>query len=68
MELLQNLSDDQFALVSCTAALFVTGGMMSLSYYIGRWRRFAPGRHAERRGDEARRLESARESEQRTAA
>jgi hypothetical protein len=38
IELWKSMSDDQIALVGCAAALFITGMMMSLSYYIGRGR------------------------------
>jgi hypothetical protein len=37
MHLLQNLSDDQTALLGCFAALSAAGLLMSLSYYFGRW-------------------------------
>ena len=37
MDLLQNLSDDQTALLGCFAALSAAGLLMSLSYYFGRW-------------------------------
>jgi hypothetical protein len=42
-ELWNSLTDDQVALLGCAAALFVTGTMMSLSYYIGRSRLATPG-------------------------
>ncbi|MCA9112669.1 MAG: hypothetical protein KDA52_22145 [Planctomycetaceae bacterium] len=35
MDLLQNLTDDQTALLGCFAALTASGLLMSLSYYIG---------------------------------
>ncbi len=37
MELFHGLSDDQTALLGCFTALLVTGTMMSLSYYVGRF-------------------------------
>jgi hypothetical protein len=37
MELFQTLSDDQTAMIGCAAALFVSGTLMSLSYYVGRF-------------------------------
>ena len=37
MELFNGMSDDQTALLGCFAALLVTGTMMSLSYYVGRF-------------------------------
>ncbi len=37
MDLLQNLSDDQTALLGCFAALTASGLLMSLSYYVGQW-------------------------------
>lgn len=38
--LIQNhLSDDQWALIGCAAALVLSGTMMSLSYFIGQARR-----------------------------
>ena len=43
MDLLQNLSDDQTALVGCFAALLSAGLVMSLSYYLGRWNKFGHG-------------------------
>jgi len=37
--LIQNqLSDDQWALIGCAAALVLCGTIMSLSYYVGRAR------------------------------
>ncbi len=37
MELFHGMSDDQTALLGCFSALLVTGTMMSLSYYVGRF-------------------------------
>jgi hypothetical protein len=37
MDLLQNFSDDQTALLGCFAALTASGLLMSLSYYVGQW-------------------------------
>lgn len=37
MELFQNLSDDQTALLGCFAALVTSGLLMSVSYYVGQW-------------------------------
>jgi hypothetical protein len=37
MELFQTLNDDQTAMIGCAAALFVSGTLMSLSYYVGRF-------------------------------
>jgi hypothetical protein len=38
--LVQNhLSDDQWALIGCAAALVLSGTLMSLSYFIGQARR-----------------------------
>lgn len=36
MDVLTSLSDDQLALLGCGAAFFLFGGLMSLSYYVGR--------------------------------
>ena len=38
MEILKNLTDDQFALLCCAAALVTTGTLMSLSYFLGPYR------------------------------
>jgi hypothetical protein len=38
MEFLSNLSDDQFALLGCAAALVTTGSLMCLSYFVGHGR------------------------------
>lgn len=35
MELLNQLSDDQLALLGCFAAIVVSATIMSLSYYVG---------------------------------
>lgn len=35
MQFFSQMTDDQVALIGCAVALFVTGTMMSLSYYIG---------------------------------
>ncbi len=46
MDLLQNVSDDQTALVGCFVALIVSGLLMSLSYYVGQWNKSeAPTAH-----------------------
>jgi len=37
MDLLQNLSDDQTALLGCFLALAGSGLLMTLSYYVGQW-------------------------------
>ncbi len=37
MALLQNLSDDQTALLGCFVVLSASGLLMSLSYYVGLW-------------------------------
>ncbi len=37
MDFLNGLSDDQTALIGCAAALLVSGTIMSLSYYVGRF-------------------------------
>jgi hypothetical protein len=42
MELLNNLSDDQLALLGCFVALIVSATIMSLSYYVGPARKTAP--------------------------
>jgi hypothetical protein len=39
MDLFSGLSDDQFALAGCAIALIVTGGLMSISHFIGDARR-----------------------------
>ena len=36
MELFNNASDDQIALMGCAAALFFSGGLMYVSFFIGR--------------------------------
>lgn len=36
MQIFENLSDDQLALLGCGAALLFSGTLMSLSYYSGR--------------------------------
>ena len=36
MDLFTNASDDQIALMGCAAALFVSGGLMYVSFFIGR--------------------------------
>lgn len=36
MGFLTALSDDQLALLGCATAFFLFGGLMSLSYYVGR--------------------------------
>jgi hypothetical protein len=36
MDLFTNASDDQIALMGCAAALFVFGGLMYVSFFIGR--------------------------------
>jgi hypothetical protein len=42
MELLNNLSDDQLALLGCFAAFLISATIMSLSYYAGPARKAAP--------------------------
>jgi len=39
MDIFSNLTDDQFALIGCAAALISSGGLMVVSHYIGRWRK-----------------------------
>ena len=39
MELLESLTDDQKAVLGGMAALFISGTVMSVSYYVGRWAR-----------------------------
>lgn len=39
MEMLQQLSDDQLALVGCVAALIFSAGLMWLSHFVGEARR-----------------------------
>lgn len=39
MELLEGLTDDQKAVLGGMAALFISGTIMSASYYLGRWTR-----------------------------
>ncbi|MHC4878544.1 MAG: hypothetical protein ACYTGL_19020 [Planctomycetota bacterium] len=39
MEVFQNASDDQIALMGCAAALFFSGGLMYVSYFVGHGRR-----------------------------
>jgi hypothetical protein len=39
MELLERLTDDQKAVLGGMAALFLSGTIMSASYYLGRWAR-----------------------------
>ena len=39
MELLERLTDDQKAVLGGMAALFISGTIMSASYYLGRWAR-----------------------------
>ncbi len=36
MEFFTTFSDDQLALMGCAAAFFLFGGLMSVSYYVGR--------------------------------
>jgi len=36
MELFNNASDDQIALMGCAAALLFSGGLMYLSFFVGR--------------------------------
>lgn len=36
MEILNNASDDQIALMGCAAAILICGGMMYLSFFVGR--------------------------------
>lgn len=36
MELVNNASDDQIALVGCAAALLFSGGLMYVSFFLGR--------------------------------
>jgi hypothetical protein len=38
MDFLKSLPDDQLALLGCFVALLSTGGLMSLSYFVGRGR------------------------------
>jgi len=38
MDLFQNASDDQIALAGCLAALLFSGGLMYLSFFVGRLR------------------------------
>jgi len=38
MDLLNNPSDDQVALMGCAAALLFSGGLMYVSYFVGRLR------------------------------
>ncbi len=38
MELFSNPSDDQIALMGCALALFVCGGLMYVSFFVGRLR------------------------------
>jgi hypothetical protein len=42
MNLLSTLNDDQIALLGCAGALLATGSLMSLSYFLGRWRLQVP--------------------------
>lgn len=37
MDLFNGLSSDQTAMLGCAAALLVSGTVMSLSYYVGRY-------------------------------
>jgi len=37
MDLLNGLSSDQTAVIGCAAALLISGTVMSLSYYVGRF-------------------------------
>ncbi|MBI1313150.1 hypothetical protein GC176_17810 [bacterium] len=39
MEIFQNASDDQIALMGCAAALLFSGGLMYVSYFVGQGRR-----------------------------
>ncbi len=39
MEIFQNASDDQIALMGCAAALLFSGGLMYVSYFVGHGRR-----------------------------
>lgn len=36
MELLTNAADDQIALMGCAAALLFSGGLMYISFFVGR--------------------------------
>lgn len=38
MDLFQNASDDQIALMGCAAALLLSGGLMYVSYFLGQGR------------------------------
>lgn len=38
MEIFQNASDDQIALMGCAAALLFSGGLMYVSYFVGQGR------------------------------
>ncbi|MDA1162266.1 MAG: hypothetical protein O3B13_04110 [Planctomycetota bacterium] len=38
MELFNNASDDQIALMGCAAALLFSGGLMYVSFFVGRLR------------------------------
>jgi hypothetical protein len=42
MDILNNLSDDQLALLGCMGALLISGTIMCLSYYVGPARSAAP--------------------------
>lgn len=42
MDILNNLSDDQLALLGCMAALLVSATIMCLSYYVGPARNAKP--------------------------
>jgi len=62
MDLLQNLSDDQTALLGCFLALAGSGLLMSLSYYIGQWNQSAkPATHRlpQHRADERQKSKAA---------
>ena len=37
MELLTNAADDQIALMGCAAALLFSGGLMYISFFVGRY-------------------------------
>ncbi|MCA9076444.1 MAG: hypothetical protein KDA93_15555 [Planctomycetaceae bacterium] len=62
MELFQNLSDDQTALIGCFAALVASGLLMSVSYYVGQWNqsdKVTTHRLPQRQADETRKNKAA---------
>lgn len=38
MDIFRNASDDQIALMGCAVALLLSGGLMYVSYFVGRLR------------------------------